>query len=440
MSGEGYKFVQDATNELHKKLDNLEKRAVSLGEHYDNLLERAGKLEQWTNEYMSRIERDGKLSVIVELLMRRDKRSELLLDYVWVFFEVVLRKVQKAGVPVASIKDLWLGLGEGATERAFTDVTGKLGFSKAEVDPLWLLFEVVHDRTLIECGTDKSLTETIVRGRRDEDDEDSSWMRDADVASLILYLQIQDGLQTSVRGALRRVVAVAHCGLMGADDTETCLYLGSVPSPELASRFLTSTPKTAKKTRRSSSAEASNTELMDTPTAVRPVLSTQYACSAHIRDRLDSADLPPGKGRCHTGDDSTSMSDTFETTRGHQNDSRVSITHPEDKSELRSHGDRRASSTDEDKLKSDSDCHVPASNARDMLGDQASSMCDDTSGRGTHDTRADGCEKCVRFSAQTATSECDSNDDVRDLAHSVDNIQVENMSCSDLESASSSSS
>ncbi|XP_046577872.1 uncharacterized protein LOC124285654 [Haliotis rubra] len=424
MSGEGYKFVQDATNELHKKLDDLEKRAVCLGEQYDHLLDRAGKLEQRTNEYMFRIEKDRKMSVIVELLMRRDKRSELLIDYVWVFFEVVLRKVKSLGVPVNTIKELWLGLRQKATEKSFTATMGKLGFSKAELDPVLLLFEVVHDRTLAECGASKSLTETIVRRKRNEEnDEDNSWMRDADVASLILYLQIQDELQTSVRGALRRVVAVAHCGLMGADDTETCLNLGSVPSPELASHFLTSTPKITPKIRRSSSAVPFSTELLDTPTCVRPVHSTQNANTAHLTDRLDSASLtsgstpspkqdasePSGAGHCRGSHHSTPMSDTCETSCDHQYDSRVSIPDTEGKSELKSNGERRESDTAIATLKCDSVCNASSSAAQDMLGDNASNRSDNRYGGGTYDTST-GCQKCVRFSPQTVTSECDCNE------------------------------
>lgn len=147
---------------------------------------------------------------VIELLSTSDKRSDILLDYVTVFFNVVIAKMKIRGAEIENMKNLWHQLTNDDIMKVFRVTLKSLGFVESDIDSIKLILDLVYERDDTEFKVD---TETVANDATTPPNSPIKSM-DPEVQRMLLFLQVQDDLDTPLKRVLRRAVTTAHTAMM----------------------------------------------------------------------------------------------------------------------------------------------------------------------------------------------------------------------------------
>ena len=204
------------TKDVERRLKNLEDRALKLNKDFDRMITRVTDLEESTDRCRDQIDVDKKTVSVIELFMRKNGHCRSLLNHMSLFFLVLLKKVQRVVKNVPTVRDLWARVVDREVSRAVSSITDQLGFTREEQDAMMIIFDVIRDRNLSENQGNDLIEHALRRRHSDEFAPFSSLPGgDTKITGLILYLERQKSVDSTIVSALRRMVAVAYCSVVG---------------------------------------------------------------------------------------------------------------------------------------------------------------------------------------------------------------------------------
>ncbi|KAL8573748.1 hypothetical protein ACOMHN_019022 [Nucella lapillus] len=156
-------------------------------------MSRVKHLEASQKEQEALAEHESQLMRIIELFMQDDVRACTVMDYVVVFFRLVLAKLRQRGQDFDDVKQLNKALSDEEVAQIFRTVLSKLGFPAAEQQAIGVVLEAMQHRKWPQ-----SQVMTTSPGG------------DAQISSALLYLRLQRDLDPVMSSALQRALCAAH--------------------------------------------------------------------------------------------------------------------------------------------------------------------------------------------------------------------------------------
>lgn len=179
---------------LAERIESLRNRTLAICEDYDRIMSRVDLLEAAQDKCRPQLaEKERQLMGIIELFMRDDVRACTVMDYVIVFFRLVLAQMRQRGQDFDDVRQLCAALSDEDVAQTFRTVLSKMAFPASEQRAVKIVVEALQH---YKWPTSEVLT--------------TSPGGDAQISSALLYLRLQQDLDPVVSSALQRALIAAH--------------------------------------------------------------------------------------------------------------------------------------------------------------------------------------------------------------------------------------